>query len=103
MFVWVELYFGDVPDETGGEDDDDDGSVITPERQFWTRLADAGVLAAPGWFFAPATHTKGGGSASPAGKGDHDHHRVGHLRLSYSLSDVSACILFCDRFLLPFC
>jgi aromatic amino acid aminotransferase I len=85
MFVWVELYFGDVPDKT----DEEDGSVITPERQFWTRLADAGVLAAPGRFFSPATHMEGG--APGAGKD----HQVGHMRLSFSLSDVSApCLAF---------
>lgn len=28
MFVWVELYFGDMPDKT----DEEDGSVLTLER-----------------------------------------------------------------------
>ena len=76
MFVWVELYFGDIPDRT-----DEDGTVLTPDRQFWIRLADAGVLAAPGWFFAPVSPTEGG--APPADR------QIGHMRFSYTPSDVS--------------
>jgi len=30
MFLWMELYFGDVPDEV-----DENGAVLNPERQFW--------------------------------------------------------------------
>jgi aromatic amino acid aminotransferase I / 2-aminoadipate transaminase len=80
MFVWVELYFGDVPDRT----DEEDGSVLTPERQFWLRLIKAGVLAAPGWIFSPAHLAEDGGP--PSGEGDR---QVGQLRLSYTPSDVS--------------
>ncbi len=81
MFVWVELYFGDVPDKT----DEEDGSVLTPERQFWLRLVDAGLLTAPGWFFSPAKDAQG--SVVPSfGK---ESRQVGHLRLSYTPSDVS--------------
>jgi aromatic amino acid aminotransferase I len=78
MFVWMELYFGDAPDKS-----DEDGSVLTPERQFWERLADAGVLTAPGWFFSPAV-----------GQTLYDADRqVGHLRLSFTPSDVSGTFL----------
>ncbi|KAI9464294.1 PLP-dependent transferase [Russula earlei] len=77
MFVWMELYFGDVPNQT-----DEDGSVVTPERQFFTRLADAGVLTAPGWFFLPETHKTDSLPSSAA-----DHH-IGHTRLSYTPSDA---------------
>jgi len=93
MFVWVELYFGDVPDET----DEEDGSVITPERQFWLRLIDAGVLAVPGWYFFPETHAAGGGGggggeggvpAAPPAAGTSADGRIGHMRLSYTPSDM---------------
>ena len=80
MFVWVVLYFGDVPDKT----DEEDGSVLTPERQFWIRLVKAGVLTAPGWIFSPAEHVEG--SVFPSGKEDR---QVGHIRLSYTPPDVS--------------
>jgi aromatic amino acid aminotransferase I len=90
MFVWVELYFGDVPDKT----DEEDGSVLTPERQFWHRLLEAGLLTAPGWIFSPVTHAEA--SAFPLGK---ESRQVGHLRLSYTPTDVrhDTC-----RGLLPF-
>ncbi|KAI9453469.1 PLP-dependent transferase [Lactarius psammicola] len=79
MFVWVKLYFGDVPDKR----DEDDGSVLTPERQFWQELAEAGVLVAPGWFFSPETHTaQGGGPRTEADR------QIGHVRLSYTPSDM---------------
>ena len=48
MFVWIELYFGNVmPDKT----DEDDGSVLRPERQFWFRLGDAVSSPPPANFF----------------------------------------------------
>ena len=78
MFVWVKLYFGDVPDKR----DESDGSMVTPERQFWQRLAEAGVLVAPGWIFSPDEQ----GSAPPS-EADR---QIGHMRLSYTPSDVSA-------------
>jgi hypothetical protein len=80
MFVWVELCLGDMPDKT----DEEDGSVLTPERQFWSRLADARLFAATGWCFSPAKHAEG--SVFPLGK---EGAQVGHFRLSYMLSDVS--------------
>ena len=86
MFVWAKLYFGDVPDER----DESDGSVLTPERQFWQRLIEAGVLIAPGWFFAPETHTPAvpddAAQSVPPIEADCS---VGHARLSYTPSDVS--------------
>lgn len=80
MFVWVELYFGDVPDKT----DEEDGSVLTPEHQFWNRLIEAGILTAPGWIFSPAKHAE----ADVFVLGE-ENRQVGHLRLSYTPSDVS--------------
>ena len=77
MFIWIKLYFGDVPDKR----DESDGSVLTPERQFWQCLSEAGVLVAPGWFFSPETHT-----AQPPSEVDR---QIGHVRLSYTPSDVS--------------
>ena len=93
MYVWLELYFGEVPDET-----DADGSVKTPEHQFWERLADAGVLAVPGWYFLPERYALGGstsgGASVPASPGVSVDGRIGHLRLSYTPEDVSASLFF---------
>jgi hypothetical protein len=63
MFVWVEMYFGDMSHKTDEEDD----SVLTPERQFWIRLADAGLLTESGWFFSRAKHAEGGVSFGQRG------------------------------------
>jgi aromatic amino acid aminotransferase I len=82
MFVWVDMYFGDVPDKT----DEEDGSVLTPERQFWIRLIKAGVLTAPGWVFSPTAYADLGGSVSPLGE---EGRQVGHLRFSYTPTNVS--------------
>jgi len=81
MFVWVKLHFGDVPDKR----DESDGSLLTPERQFWRRLAETGLLVAPGWYFLPETHTLLG--ATPPTETDR---KIGHMRLSYTPADVSA-------------
>ncbi len=62
-----------------------DGSVLTSENQFWQPLAKVGVLVAPGWFFSPETHTVR--RAAPPMEADR---QIGHVRLSYTLSDVSA-------------
>ncbi|KAH9174516.1 PLP-dependent transferase [Lactarius sanguifluus] len=78
MFVWVELYFGDVPDKR----DESDGSVLTPEHQFWVELAEAGVLVAPGWIFSPAE--------KPGAPPTETDRQIGHLRLSYTPSDMEA-------------
>jgi aromatic amino acid aminotransferase I / 2-aminoadipate transaminase len=92
MFVWLELYFGEVPDET-----DEDGSVKTPEHQFWERLVNAGVLAVPGSYFLPeryalggGTGTGDGGASAPTLSAVSAEGRVGYLRLSYTPADVSA-------------
>jgi DNA-binding transcriptional MocR family regulator len=94
MFVWLELYFGDVLDVT-----DEDGSVKTPEYQFWERLADAGVLAVPGWYFLPERYAVGGstsdgGASARVSPGVSVDGRIGHLRLSYTPEDVSASLFF---------
>jgi aromatic amino acid aminotransferase I len=78
MFVWVQLHFGDVPDET-----DEDGSVLTPEHQFWERLLAAGVLVAPGWIFSPTE------DSMPTMGADR---QIGHMRLSYTPADVSVVL-----------
>ena len=80
MFVWVTLYFPDAPEKT----DERNGSVLTPEQQFWKRLADADVLVAPGWFFAPDTHAGRGAPPAEATR------QIGHVRMSFTTSDVSA-------------
>ncbi|KAH8989736.1 PLP-dependent transferase [Lactarius akahatsu] len=78
MFVWVKLYFGDVPDKR----DESDGSVLTPDRQFWEELAEAGVLVGPGWIFSPASKLSLRGA--PPAEADR---QIGHVRLSYTPSD----------------
>ncbi|KAH9046759.1 pyridoxal phosphate-dependent transferase [Lactarius hengduanensis] len=74
MFVWVKLHFGDVPDKR----DESDGSVLTPDRQFWEKLAEAGVLVGPGWIFAPTL-------GAPPTEADR---QTGHVRVSYTPSDM---------------
>lgn len=74
MFVWVKLHFGDVPDKR----DESDGSVLTPDRQFWEKLAEAGVLVGPGWIFAPSL-------GAPLTEADR---QTGHVRVSYTPSDM---------------
>ncbi|KAH8989735.1 PLP-dependent transferase [Lactarius akahatsu] len=74
MFVWVKLHFGDVPDKR----DESDGSVLTPDRQFWEKLAKAGVLVGPGWIFAPAL-------GAPPTEADR---QTGYVRVSYTPSDM---------------
>ncbi|KAH9022373.1 PLP-dependent transferase [Lactarius deliciosus] len=74
MFVWVKLHFGDVPDKR----DESDGSVLTPDRQFWEKLAEAGVLVGPGWIFAPAL-------GAPPTEADR---QTGYVRVSFTPSDM---------------
>ncbi|KAH9055318.1 PLP-dependent transferase, partial [Lactarius vividus] len=76
MFVWVKLHFGDVPDKR----DESDGSVLTPEHQFWEKLAEAGVLVAPGWIFSPAEKPM-----APPTEADR---QTGHVRVSYTPLDM---------------
>ncbi|KAI0247958.1 PLP-dependent transferase [Lactifluus subvellereus] len=76
MFVWVQLHFGDVPDKA-----DEDGSVLTPERQFWERLIAAGVLVTPGWIFSP-TDTEDRVLSMGVDP------QIGHMRLCYTPSDM---------------
>ncbi len=58
--------------------------VLTPEHQFWIRLADAGLLTAPDWCFSPSKQAEG--SVFPLGK---EGRQVGLFRLNYTPSDVS--------------
>ncbi|KAH9174517.1 pyridoxal phosphate-dependent transferase [Lactarius sanguifluus] len=76
MFVWVKLHFGDVPDKR----DESDGSVLTPDHQFWEKLAEAGVLVGPGWIFAEEPT-----SGAPPTEADR---QTGHVRVSYTPSDM---------------
>ena len=89
MYVWIQLHFGDVPDKK----DEKTGTVLTPERQFFDRLAEGGVLVAPGWIFSPLEKQVLSMSA--------DHH-IGHMRLSYTPADVST-VFFRILFLLSIC
>ncbi|KAI9432476.1 pyridoxal phosphate-dependent transferase [Lactarius indigo] len=80
MFLWVTLHFGDVPDKR----DESDGSVLTPEYQFWEKLAKAGVLVGPGWIFSPSEPPMVLGGAPPT-KADR---QIGHVRVSYTPADM---------------
>ncbi len=64
----VTLHFESLPSFKGGDEE-------TLEMQLWTKLGDAGVLVAPGWYFAPYP------DALPE-KGE------GHLRISFSNAEV---------------
>lgn len=52
-----------------------DGDEETLEMQLWTKLGEAGVLVAPGWYFAPNPDAL-------AEKAE------GHLRISFSNAEV---------------
>ena len=79
MYVWIQLHFGDVPDKK----DEKTGTVLTPERQFFDRLAEGGVLVAPGWIFSPLEKQVLSMSAD---------RQIGHMRLSYTPADVSVVL-----------
>ena len=58
MFVCVEFVLWNLRDMSDMTDEED-GSWLTPEHQFWIRLADAGPLAATGWFSSLVKPTEG--------------------------------------------
>jgi len=70
MFVWIKLHLENVP--SSGHSDDDESLEI----QLWTKLAKAGVLLAPGWFFSADLIT-----------GSHSTNAEGHFRISFSNSE----------------
>ncbi|KIP08349.1 hypothetical protein PHLGIDRAFT_18957 [Phlebiopsis gigantea 11061_1 CR5-6] len=63
MFLWLEMHFDSHPSFREGDEE-------TLEMQLWTKIAEAGVLVAPGWFFAATDEI------NDAGKG--------HFRMSFS-------------------
>ncbi|TFY60507.1 hypothetical protein EVG20_g7392 [Dentipellis fragilis] len=77
MFVWVKVHFKERAASANangpvGED--------TLEMKLWIKLAEAGVLMAPGWFFAADTDE----DRIPA-----DPNVEGHLRISFSNADFA--------------
>ncbi|TFY78193.1 hypothetical protein EWM64_g5817 [Hericium alpestre] len=73
MFVWVALHFDSHPARRGGRGTFDETDTL--EMQMFTKLAEAGVLTAPGWFFA-ADKEDGQMPADP--------NVEGHMRMSFS-------------------
>ncbi|KZT05602.1 PLP-dependent transferase [Laetiporus sulphureus 93-53] len=71
MFIWMRLFFGNLPAYRRDPEE-------TPELQLWTKLADAGVLISPGWFFAADTLNP------PTDEME------GHYRISFSNADFEA-------------
>ncbi|KZV68120.1 PLP-dependent transferase [Peniophora sp. CONT] len=73
MFVWMKLNLAEHPLRLRGAEPGED--ELSLEMQFWTQLAEGGVLAAPGWFFSAYVNEDGSGP---------DFDREGHLRISFS-------------------
>ncbi|TCD67496.1 hypothetical protein EIP91_012301 [Steccherinum ochraceum] len=69
MFLWVKLHFDDIPNFQPGDEE-------SLEMQAWTKLAEAGVLVAPGWFFAAD-------GVNPPEPG------AGHFRIAFSNADFA--------------
>ncbi|TFY57906.1 hypothetical protein EVJ58_g6740 [Rhodofomes roseus] len=70
MFVWIKVHFDNLPAYRRiGEGDE------SPEIQLWTKIADAGVLISPGWFFAADVENP------PTDEME------GHFRISFSNAD----------------
>ena len=82
MFVWVKLHFAGRARRGGGGDEDDDEET-TQEMRLWTALAEAGVLTAPGWFFAADQED------APT-----DPDVEGHMRMSFSSAEVRGRFYF---------
>ncbi|KAA1477299.1 PLP-dependent transferase [Dentipellis sp. KUC8613] len=77
MFVWVKVHFGE---HTAGAAANKPVGDDTLEMKLWIKLAEAGVLMAPGWYFAA----------------DKDEERIpadpnveGHLRMSFSNAEFA--------------
>ncbi|KAJ3558312.1 hypothetical protein NM688_g998 [Phlebia brevispora] len=67
MFVWIKMHFESVPSFKEGDEE-------TLEVQLWERIAEAGVLMAPGWYFS-ATNLVDSGE--------------GHYRISFSNAEFA--------------
>lgn len=63
----LEMYFDSHPSFKEGDEE-------TLEVQLWTNLAEAGLLVAPGWYFAADDDVNDAGS--------------GHFRISFSNAEV---------------
>jgi hypothetical protein len=70
MFVWLKMHFDAHPAFVRGEED---GQTL--EMKFWVKLAEAGVLFSPGWFFA-------------AGENGDEARGEGHFRIAFSSVSV---------------
>ncbi|KAI0921014.1 hypothetical protein AcW1_004869 [Taiwanofungus camphoratus] len=70
MFIWVVVHFENLPAIRSDPEE-------SPEMQLWTKLAEAGLLIAPGFFFAADQENP------PAPQGD------GHFRISFSSADFN--------------
>ncbi|OAX41341.1 PLP-dependent transferase [Rhizopogon vinicolor AM-OR11-026] len=66
MFVWMKLHLDQHPSFSPGDEN-------ALEMKLWTKLAENGVLFAPGWMFSAKELT-----------GDTDHADSGHFRVSFS-------------------
>jgi aromatic amino acid aminotransferase I len=72
MFIWMKVDFKNHPATLRGEDPE------SLEMQLWVKLAEGGLLIAPGWFFAADTEE------------NHDEARgEGHYRIAFSSASVS--------------
>ncbi|THH28413.1 hypothetical protein EUX98_g5776 [Antrodiella citrinella] len=68
MFLWIKLHFDDIPRFQPGDEE-------TLEMQLFAKFATAGVLVAPGWFFAAD-------GVNPPEPG------AGHFRVAFSNADL---------------
>jgi aromatic amino acid aminotransferase I len=71
MFVWMRLHLDQHPSFAPGDED-------TLETKLWTKLAENGVLFAPGWIFAANAMAE-----------DSDNNDSGHFRVSFSNSELA--------------
>lgn len=62
------------------------GDEETLEIKLWTNLAEAGLLVAPGWYFAANDDILDTGS--------------GHFRVSFSFADVRPCLIAIESYLI---
>ncbi|PSR73704.1 hypothetical protein PHLCEN_2v10623 [Hermanssonia centrifuga] len=69
MFIWMKIHFENYPSFKAGDE-------ATLEMQLWEKLAEAGVLVAPGWYFSAYV-----GEAPDAGEG--------HFRISFSNAEFT--------------
>ncbi|KZT71526.1 PLP-dependent transferase [Daedalea quercina L-15889] len=72
MFIWLKIHFDNLPAyKRQGEGEE------SPEIQLWTKIAEAGVLISPGWFFAADVENP------PTDELE------GHFRISFSNADFA--------------